>query len=164
MGLVKKIVLLLLIFFVTGCTVSPAQEDYSKFESTLVITETKAIETQILNLINQHRISIGLNKLEILPIIKAVAHKHNIEMIEANKLSHNGFVERAEYLIYTTCSSNVAENLAYNYTTANSVFIAWMNSPGHRKNIEGDFTYFEISVDENKVGKNYITNIFIKNE
>ena len=162
MGLIKKIVLLLLIFFIAGCTVAPVQEDYSKFESTLIVTETKIIETQILNLINHHRISIGLNELETLPIIKAVAYKHNIEMIEANKLSHNGFVERAEYLIYTTSSSNVAENLAYNYTTANSVFIAWMNSPGHRKNIEGDFTHFEISVDENKVGKNYITNIFIK--
>lgn len=162
MGLVKKIVLLLLIFFITGCTVSPAQEDYSKYESTLVITETKVIETQILNLINQHRILIGLNKLETLPIIKAVAYKHNIEMIGVNSISHNGFVERADYLVYKTGATKVSENLAYNYTTTNSVFIAWMNSPGHKKNIEGDFTHFEISVDENKVGKNYITNIFIK--
>lgn len=162
MGLVKKIVLLLLIFFITGCTVSPTHEDYSKFESTLVITETKLVETQILNLINQHRISIGLNELETLPIIKAVAYNHNTEMIRVNKLSHNGFVERENYLIYKTGATRVGENVAYSYTTANSVFVAWMNSPGHRKNIEGDFTHFEISVDENKVGKNYITNIFIK--
>jgi uncharacterized protein YkwD len=162
MGFITKILIILSILSIVGCTIEPNISDYTKFESTLTISETKPIEIEILELINTHRESIGLNRLDYLPLIKSVAHKHNIEMIGVNMLSHNGFVKRAEYLMYKTNGTKVAENLAYGYTNANSIVIAWLKSPNHRINIEGDFTYFDISVDQNKDGKNYTTNIFLK--
>ena len=54
-------------------------------------------------------------------------------------------------------------NIAYNYNSAQGAFDAWMNSPGHRENIEGDFTHFGLSIRENPVnGRKYYTNIFVK--
>ncbi len=44
----------------------------------------------------------------------------------------------------------VGENLAWgteSYGTVRSIFRAWMNSPGHRENILGEFTQIGISLD-----------------
>lgn len=156
-----KILILILLF--TSCTTDSIQKtDYSKYESTHAIRETKDIEIQILELINEYRISIGLCKLKYEPIIKSVAYLHNIDMINANQLSHNGFVERSDYLIYKTHAQYVGENLAYGYSSTVSVYNAWLKSPTHKKNIEGNYTHFDISVELNKDGNAYITNIFIK--
>ena len=56
----------------------------------------------------------------------------------------------------------VSENIAYNYNSAQSVLTAWLNSPTHKQNIEGDFTDFGISIRVNSTGKKYYTNIFVK--
>jgi len=158
----NKSLIILLFLFLTGCTAPQVKVDYSLYESTLVFQEAKPIETKILELINEHRASIGLNRLEYMQLIKSVSRAHNIDMIKANQISHNGFVERSGYLIYKTNGTRVGENLAYNYNSAESVVSAWLKSPLHRKNIEGDYTYFDVSVEENKDGKPYITNMFLK--
>jgi uncharacterized protein YkwD len=57
----------------------------------------------------------------------------------------------------------VAENIAYNYSTSNSALIAWLNSPWHKENLDGDYTHFGISISVNpENGKKYYTNIFMK--
>jgi uncharacterized protein YkwD len=57
----------------------------------------------------------------------------------------------------------VSENIAYNYNSPQGAFDAWLNSPEHSENIEGDFTNFGISIRENPVNhKKYYTNIFEK--
>ena len=47
-------------------------------------------------------------------------------------------------------------------SNAQSVVNAWLNSDGHRQNIEGDFTDFDISAEQNANGQWYFTNIFVK--
>ncbi|TBX66972.1 CAP domain-containing protein, partial [Flavobacterium silvisoli] len=60
-------------------------------------------------------------------------------------------------------AERVGENVAYNYSTAESAFSAWMNSPTHKANIEGNFTHFGISVTTDPAtGRKYYTNMFIK--
>lgn len=140
-----------------ACSESPLHKDYDKYESTLVLPKTKPIETEILTLINSHRDSLGLNILQTEPTVKSVAHRHTIDMISENLLSHNGFFERSDYLKYRTGATRVGENLAYGYTSANSVFNAWLKSQAHRENLEGNYTHFDISVEINKEGKTYIT-------
>jgi len=44
----------------------------------------------------------------------------------------------------------------------NSVVNAWLNSPGHKEVIEGDYTNFEISAEQDDNGRWYYTNIFVK--
>ena len=84
-------------------------------------------------------------------------------MIQNNVVNHDQFQERSKNIIEVLGAVKVNENVAYNYVTPNSALHAWLNSPGHKANIEGDFTHFGISIRINPVnGKSYYTNIFIK--
>jgi uncharacterized protein YkwD len=43
----------------------------------------------------------------------------------------------------------VSENIAYNYNTPEAAINAWLASPSHKANIEGDHTHFGIAIKEN---------------
>ena len=83
-------------------------------------------------------------------------------MIEQNQVSHDNFYERKTFLTANTGAKAVSENVAYGFTSAQSVVNAWLNSEGHKQNIEGNFSDFDISAEKNADGKWYYTNIFIK--
>ena len=56
----------------------------------------------------------------------------------------------------------VGENVAYGYQYAESVVNAWLNSQGHKYIIEGDYTHFDISAEQDENDRWYYTNIFLK--
>ncbi|WP_115462977.1 CAP domain-containing protein [Winogradskyella aurantiaca] len=122
----------------------------------------KVIEIEVLELINQHRISIGLNPLLDHSVVKAVAFTHTDYMIEADDISHDNFYQRKESLEVNAEAVSVSENVAYGFSSPQSLVNAWLNSPSHRATIEGNFTDFDISAEQNENGKWYYTNIFIK--
>ncbi len=122
----------------------------------------KEIEIEILELINEHRIGLGLNALNSLNIVKSVAFTHTDYMVEVNSVNHDNFFQRKISLEQNANAKVVSENVAYAYSSAQSVVNAWINSDSHRGNIEGDYTDFEVSAEQNKEGKWYYTNIFIK--
>lgn len=122
----------------------------------------KEIEIEILELINEHRIDLGLNPLNSLEIVKSVAFTHTDYMVEVNSVNHDNFYQRKISLEQNANAKVVSENVAYAYSSAQSVVNAWINSESHRENIEGDYTDFEVSAEQNKEGKWYYTNIFIK--
>lgn len=122
----------------------------------------KEIEIEILELINEHRIDLGLNPLNSLEIVKSVAFTHTDYMVEVNSVNHDNFYQRKISLEQNANAKVVSENVAYAYSSAQSVVNAWINSESHRDNIEGDYTDFEVSAEQNKEGKWYYTNIFIK--
>ncbi len=122
----------------------------------------KSIEIEILELLNAHRISIGLPTLSNHGVIKAVAFTHTDYMVEVDNVSHDNFYQRKNSLMNNANASKVSENVAYAYSSAESVVNAWLNSDGHRQNIEGDFTDFDISAEQNANGQWYYTNIFMK--
>ncbi|MGS2726356.1 CAP domain-containing protein [Psychroserpens sp. BH13MA-6] len=124
--------------------------------------EAKTIEIEILELINAHRINEGLQPLNSHNTIKAVAFTHTDYMVEVNNVSHDNFFQRKNSLMSNADATRVSENVAYAFSSAQSVVNAWLNSDGHRENIEGDFTDFDISAEQNSEGKWYFTNIFIK--
>jgi uncharacterized protein YkwD len=119
-------------------------------------------ETQVMTLVNNYRISMGLNKLEKIDYISIKSEEHDNYMISIGAVNHNYFQDRYENLVQVVGAKNVSENLAYNYATPESVVNAWLNSSGHKANIEGDFTHFGISIRTNSEGKKYYTNIFVK--
>ena len=122
----------------------------------------KTIEIEILELINAYRIDQGLPALKNHNTIKAVAYTHTDYMVEKNNVNHDFFFQRKSSLEQNASAKKVSENVAYAYSTAESVVNAWINSDGHRANIEGDYTDFDISAEKNAEGKWYFTNIFIK--
>lgn len=124
--------------------------------------QAKVIELEIMELINQHRISTGLSPLRNHNIVKSVAFSHTDYMIEVNQVNHDNFFQRKSSLERHANALSVAENVAYSFNSAESVVNAWLNSEGHRQTIEGDFTDFDISAEQNEQGRWYYTNIFIK--
>ncbi|MCG2612159.1 CAP domain-containing protein [Flavobacterium sp. SM15] len=120
------------------------------------------IETEVLDLVNQYRTSKGLNTLETINHISNVSQGHDVYMISINTLTHALFAQREENLKATLGATAVGENIAYNYSSAQSVVNAWINSPAHRANLEGNYTNFGVSVRANAEGKLYYTNMFIK--
>lgn len=119
-------------------------------------------EVEVLNLINTHRQGLGLNALDKIDYVSVKSEEHTNYMISTGSVNHNFFQDRYESIMRTLGAKNVSENLAYNYASPQSVVNAWLNSAGHKANIEGDFTHFGISIRTNSEGKKYYTNIFVK--
>jgi len=130
---------------------------------TLVSSNTQnTIEVKLFDMINNHRTNIGLNELIFESATYYYAGIHTDYMIENGNISHDKFTERAENISKRTEAIFVAENVARNYDTLEKTFEAWMDSPGHRKNIEGDYDYSAISIRPNSNGNLYFTQIFFR--
>jgi len=123
--------------------------------------EYSKIELGILDRVNNHRTSIGLNSLEKMDIISTVAKSHTDYMVETGRLSHENFSNRHDKLVAN--AKSVGENVGYGYSTAKEVLKAWLNSDIHKKVIEkSGYTHFGISTEKNLRGKSFFTQIFIK--
>ena len=160
--LTKLPILALLAVLCYSCTTDGVEDNVDKIELSLITPETKTIEIQILELINDHRLSLGLNTLSDMTVVKSVAFSHTDYMVINNEVSHANFYVRSDYLKANAGASRVSENVAYGYSSAQSVVNAWLKSDAHRAVIEGDFTNFDIAAEVNSEGKWYYTNIFIK--
>ncbi len=148
------------------CAFSCSKEESSESANDSIVLEnvpaSKTIEIEISELINQYRISIGLNPLNSLNVIKSVAYTHTEYMVSINRMNHDNFEQRRRSLIDNAGAITVSENVAFGYTTAEGVVNAWLNSPTHRAIIEGNYTDFDISAEQNSTGVWFFTNIFIK--
>lgn len=90
-------------------------------------------------LANAHRVRIGCRRLRWDAPTAAVARAHAEDMVKRDFFSHknpdgqNPFDRlRAARVSYVAA----AENIAFGYPTAAAVLEAWLNSPGHRRNLE----------------------------
>ncbi len=153
---------LLALLSFTSCSTDSVESEKVEAITNTYVPETKAIEIEILEIINNHRITMGLNALNSMSKIKAEAYSHTDYMIDNEQISHDNFMQRSTSLKNNPGAVNVGENVAYAYSSAQSVVNAWLNSPGHKAVIEGDYTNFDISAEKDKNGKWYFTNIFIK--
>jgi uncharacterized protein YkwD len=167
----KSLLLRALLLVTVVCTIISCESDDSK--SVMLEAEAKnqkvsnyvynTSEIEAMDLINAYRVSIGLNALEKINHISYKSEEHDNYMIANNVVNHNDFVARSENIMKVLGAKKVSENIAYNYGTSKAALEAWLKSPGHKENIEGDFTHFGIAIKENPVdGKKYYTNIFAK--
>jgi len=154
--------LALIMLFSFSCSTDSIEDKKIDAIVSSYVPETKLVEVEILDLINQHRATLNLNKLQNMSTIKSVAFGHTDYMIENNEISHANFFQRKEALVDNAGAIAVAENIAYAFSSPQSVVNAWLNSEGHKNVIEGDYTNFDISAEQDENGKWYYTNIFIK--
>lgn len=149
--------------FMFSCTADDANQEAS--ENLTVVTEYNysAVELETMELINNYRVSKGLNALKIINHISYKSEEHDNYMIANNVVNHNDFEARSTNIMKVLKAQNVGENIAYNYISGKGAFDAWLRSEVHKKNIEGNYTHFGISVRENPAtGKKYYTNIFAR--
>jgi uncharacterized protein YkwD len=120
-----------------------------------------AMETEILQYVNDDRKDHGLIPLQINAMESNLALKHSKDMADKKvKFGHDGFNARARSIQKTLGSTEVGENVASGSMTAREVVDGWLNSPGHKKNIEGNFTLTGIGWAREKNGVIYFTQIF----
>ncbi|MEM8534333.1 MAG: S8 family serine peptidase [Chloroflexota bacterium] len=121
---------------------------------------------RVFELVNQERTSRGLAPLTMSDKLTEAAQVHSDDMAENNRLSHTGSdgstvgdrVSRTDYVWQT-----VGENIAWNYTTPESVMEGWMNSSGHRANIlRENYTEIGVALATNSRGEPYWTQVFAR--
>ncbi|NRD22530.1 CAP domain-containing protein [Winogradskyella litoriviva] len=152
---------IIVLFSFTSCSTEAMEDEITTIEVPST-PQAKLIEIEIMELINEHRINLGLNALQNHDTVKAVALTHTNYMIEEAHVSHDYFFLRKETLQANASANVVTENVGYGFSSADGVVNAWLNSPSHRANIEGDHTDFDVSAEQNEEGKWYFTNMFIK--
>ncbi len=155
--------LVALIFTMNSCSSDSSENSTSSASTQKVMSYTyNSSEIETMALINNYRVSIGLNELQQINHISYKSEEHDNYMITNNVVNHYDFVSRSENIMQVLGAKSVGENLAYNYNSPQSAVDAWLKSPAHKANIEGNFTHFGISIRVNADGKKYYTNIFAK--
>lgn len=119
---------------------------------------------KMLCLVNQQRQRAGRKPLGMSKALENAAQKHSDDQARMRSMTHTGSdgsspgdrVSRAGYNW-----NGVAENVAYGYSDEEECMRQWMNSPGHRENILGDYTHFGSAVSKSG-GTPYYTQDFGK--
>ena len=141
----------------------------SEEETSILIEEevTSEIEDQtitglILELVNQYRKEIGLVSLKRNATADELSVEHTYYMIAENKISHHNFDLRFLELQQKENARSAGENVASGYQDANSVMNGWLNSEGHKANIEGNFTHIGLAAIKDSQGRYYFTQLFYR--
>jgi uncharacterized protein YkwD len=147
--------LFLILFLSIGCEDDPLT---SKNNDS---TPSNSVEAEVHRLINLHRTGMGLAALEWNETIANECRQHSQEMANAHTINHDGFNERINKIGETISWNWAGENVAYHYSAEGAV-TAWLNSPGHKSNIESNSNVTGVGVAYDEDSTIYFTQIFIR--
>ncbi|MGA5267277.1 CAP domain-containing protein [Streptomyces lydicamycinicus] len=111
-------------------------------------TTASGATAQVVELVNSERRKAGCSPLTVNAKLTKAAQDHSKDMADHQNMSHTGSdgsspedrITRAGYNW-----SSYGENVAYGYSSPESVMKGWMSSPGHKRNIL-DCSFKEIGV------------------
>lgn len=134
----------------------------SAFSNQLKLSD-QAFSLQVLKEINAYRTAHHLSPLTLDKRASRIAQMHSTEMAKQRGINHTGFKERVKQLCSSVSKCNgAAENVAYYPLDAKKLVAGWLASPGHRENIQGQYTITGFGLAETKPGWAYYTQIFLK--
>ncbi len=125
------------------------------------------LEHYVHRLVNEHRVSQGLKPLTFNPKIAAIARRHSQDMATGRVgFSHGGFESRREKIAGFIAQPWIGENVAANngdflYAGEGAVS-GWLQSPGHRRNIEGAYDLTGVGIAQGPAGEYYFTQLFVR--
>ncbi|MEA1786555.1 CAP domain-containing protein [Arenibacter sp. GZD96] len=157
MKVVRHILSLMIFFMFGSCSTEPVES-----VATLTAVSAPDVEKELLDIVNMHRVSSGVQALTFSATAYEYASAHTDYMISRGSISHDNFNSRAEDLTAEVHASEVSENVAKDYDSAVEAFTNWMNSPSHRKAIEGQFTHTAVSIKKDAEGNFYFTQLFYR--
>lgn len=134
----------------------------SIFQQATAATDA-AMQKEILYHINKYRITHGMSMFKMNDLITHEATMHSRDMAQ-HKLpfGHLKYEQRMGRLFKNIKYANGgAENVAYNYKTAEIVVKEWLKSPGHRQNIRGNYNLTGIGIARDERGRIYYTQMFV---
>jgi uncharacterized protein YkwD len=116
--------------------------------------------------INAHRANSGLPPLAFDNQLADLARAHSRDMASgAVEFGHDGFDERWKALEgrrFSSFAENVATNNYSRDATVQRAVTGLLNSPGHRKNIDGQFSVTGVGVAVTPAGDWYFTQLFAR--
>lgn len=95
-------------------------------------------KTALVELLNQTRISAGLQPLKVNPLLEKSAYLKALDMFEKNYFAHNSPEGITPWYWFQSVGYNyqfAGENLAIGFVDSEEVHTAWFNSPPHRENL-----------------------------
>jgi uncharacterized protein YkwD len=160
----RKLTLLLLTCFATFQLLACTRTAVPKKDSTAAATVAGDMNDQILYYTNEFRASNGLPPLKREINCNLLAEKHSQDMASGRtEFGHDGFEVRAAAIGKVLGGmSGAAENVAYGTLDAKGVVDGWIKSPGHRKNMLGNYNLIGIGYAQGKGRIIYFTQLFIK--
>ncbi len=166
--LIGAILVIVVVMGMSMCS-NPSASEEQEITETLsenekITIDAAQLEGELLDLINTYRNSIGASALQNSASSYKYALEHNDYMISKNSLSHDNFEERASKIAEETNAKSVSENVARFYTTAQQALDGWLNSSSHKEALEGNYSHTTLSVQLDKSGRPYFTQIFINIE
>ena len=102
------------------------------------ISQTKGIEQQVLDLVNQERSKAGLKPLAMDWELQRVARTKSCDMAQKGYFSHQSPTYGSPFDMmkqFNISFKAAGENIASGQSTPQAVMQSWMNSTGHRANI-----------------------------
>jgi uncharacterized protein YkwD len=116
----------------------------------------------ILENTNDFRKSRDLPALVMRDDLNAIAQKHSADMAGGRvAFGHDGFNQRQQQAKAKLKSLRAfAENVAYGVDSGEEVVKLWKNSPGHRRNMLGNYKYIGIGAATDSRGRIYYTQVF----
>lgn len=131
-----------------------------------LLTDIKAIENKVAQLVNQERAKKGLPALKYNWEVARVARYKSADMANKNYFSHTSPTYGSPFNMMENFGirfSAAGENIAMGQRTPEEVMNSWMNSPGHRANIlSTSFTQIGVGYAKDKSGRIYWTQMFIR--
>lgn len=135
----------------------------SRVETNLVIY-SEYIQS-VIGLVNARRSASGLKPLEYDVTLCKVATYRCLEIVDTDMFSHTRPDGTPCYTLFDAYGLDymaAGENLAAGQRSPDEVVTDWMNSPGHRANILGDYTNIGIGVAVDASGCLYWAQSFTK--
>lgn len=120
---------------------------------------------QFFQLVNSHRASLGLRAVVASPELSGIAQVHSENMANGTvAFGHTGFSARCSEARSELGGGNwCAENVANGQSSPQAVFTSWMNSQGHRANIESSrATHSGLGYKKSGSGKYYWTQLVLE--
>ncbi len=131
-----------------------------------LMTMIKAIERDVIELVNQERAKHGLKPLKANWELSRVARFKSDDMRDRNYFDHQSPTYGSPFTMikaFGIAHSSAGENIAAGQTTAWQVMQSWLNSAGHRANIlNASFTEIGVGYSQGGSYKTYWTQMFIR--
>lgn len=130
-----------------------------------LLSNLKAIERQVIELVNQERAKNGLKPLKANWELSRVARYKSNDMRDRNYFSHDSPTYGSPFTMIKSFGiyyRSAGENIAAGQKTAWEVMQSWLKSPGHRQNImNAGFTEIGVGYSQGGSYGTYWTQMFI---
>jgi uncharacterized protein YkwD len=122
------------------------------------------IENRTMRLLNEYRTGKGLTPFRFDPTLATLARAHSQDMARGRvPFGHEGFAKR---VARSGRESDAAENVVFTpngQDAAAQALQIWIDSSGHRVNLDGSRVVSGIGAAQSNDGNVYITQLFFRN-